>query len=59
MQFLCKSTPTLKMTICCFSLGGTLDFRDFLQKKFYNIDYRKDAQGEHGNGGINVVSRTR
>ena len=26
---------------CCFSLGGNLDFLDFLQKKFYNIDYRK------------------
>ena len=25
---------------CCFSLGGNLDFLDFLQKKFYNIDYR-------------------
>ena len=24
---------------CCFSLGGNLDFLDFLQKKFYNIDY--------------------
>ena len=24
---------------CCFSLGGNLDFPDFLQKKFYNIDY--------------------
>ena len=25
---------------CCFSLGGNLDFLDFLQKKFYNINYR-------------------
>ena len=24
---------------CCFTLGGNLDFLDFLQKKFYNIDY--------------------
>ena len=24
---------------CCFSLGGNLDFRDFLQKKFFNINY--------------------
>ena len=24
---------------CCFSLGGNLDFLDFLQKKFYNINY--------------------
>ena len=23
----------------CFSLGGNLDFPDFLQKKFYNINY--------------------
>ena len=25
---------------CCFSLGGNLDFPEFLQKKFYNINYR-------------------
>ena len=25
---------------CCFSLGGNLDF---LQKKFYNINYRKGS----------------
>ena len=25
---------------CCFSLGKFLDFLDFLQKKFYSIDYR-------------------
>ena len=24
---------------CCFSLGENLDFLDFFQKKFYNIDY--------------------
>ena len=24
----------------CFSLGGHLDFIDFLQKRFYNINYR-------------------
>ena len=24
---------------CCFSLGGNLDFLDFLQNKFYNIGY--------------------
>ena len=23
---------------CCLSLGGNLDFLDFLQKKFYNIN---------------------
>ena len=27
---------------CCVHLGGNLDFPDFLQKKFYNIDYRSD-----------------
>ena len=24
---------------CCFGLRGNLDFPDFLQKKFYNINY--------------------
>ena len=24
---------------CCFSFGGNLDFPEFLQKKFYNINY--------------------
>ena len=32
---------------CCFSLGGNLDFLDFLQKKFYNINYRSYISG-HG-----------
>ena len=27
---------------CCFSFGGNLDFPEFLQKKFYNINYRID-----------------
>ena len=42
-----KQNYTLKLFVafkmaysCCFSLGGNLDFLDFLQKKFYNIDYR-------------------
>ena len=26
---------------CCFSLGGNLDFLDFPQRKFYNIDCLK------------------
>ena len=31
----------VKMTYsCCFSLGGNLDFPEFVQKKFYNSDYR-------------------
>ena len=25
---------------CSFSLRGNLDFTDFVQKKFYNIDFR-------------------
>ena len=25
---------------CCFGLRGNLDFPDFFQKKFYNINYR-------------------
>ena len=25
---------------CCFGLRGNLEFTDFLQKKFYNINYR-------------------
>ena len=30
----------LKMVYpCCFGLRGNLDFSDFLQKKFYNINY--------------------
>ena len=32
----------LKMAIsCCFGLRGNLDFPDFLQIKFYNINYWK------------------
>ena len=32
---------SLKMAIsCCFGLRGNLDFPDFLQIKFYNINYR-------------------
>ena len=41
-----KQIDTLKLFIafkmaysCCFSLGGNLDFPEFLQKKFYNINY--------------------
>ena len=40
-----KQNYTLKLCIafkmaycCCFSLGGNLDFLDFRQKKFYNIN---------------------
>ena len=43
-----KQNYTLELCIafkmaysCCFSLGGNLDFPEFLQKKFYNINYRK------------------
>ena len=41
-----KQIYTLKLFIafkmaysCSFSLGGNLDFPDFLQKNFYNINY--------------------
>ena len=41
-----KQIYTLKLLIafkmaysCCFSSGGNLDFLEFLQKKFYNINY--------------------
>ena len=41
-----KQNYTLKLFVafkmaysCCFSLGGNLDFPEFLQKKFYNINY--------------------
>ena len=41
-----KQIYTLKLFIvfktaysCCFSLGGNLDFPEFLQKKFNNINY--------------------
>ena len=42
--FLSK-TPELFIALemvnyCCFSLGGNLENLDFLQKKFYNINYR-------------------
>ena len=32
---------------CCFSFGGNLDFPEFLQRKFYNINYWRSS--EHGN----------
>ena len=45
-QAIFKQNYTLELFIalemvyyCCFTLGGNLDFLDFLQKKFYNIDY--------------------
>ena len=28
---------------CCFGLRGNLEFPDILQKKFYNIIYRKEG----------------
>ena len=43
----CKQIYTLKLFIAfkmaysfCFNFGGNLEFPDFLQKKFYNINYR-------------------
>ena len=45
-QAIFKQNYTLELFIalemvyyCCFSLGGNVDFLDFLQKKFYNINY--------------------
>ena len=42
-----KQNYTLKVFVafktansCCFTLRGNLNFPDFLQKKFYNINYR-------------------
>ena len=33
-----------KMTYsCCFSFGENLDFPQFIQKKFYNINYKSSA----------------
>ena len=29
----------------CFSFGGNLDFPDFLQRKFYNINYSSSGYG--------------
>ena len=28
---------------CCFSLGGNIDFPEFLHKKFYNINCRSQS----------------
>ena len=43
-----KQINTIKLFIafkinysCCFSFGGNLDLPEFLQKKFYNINYRR------------------
>ena len=45
-----KQIFTLKLLIafkmaysCCFSQRGNLDFLDFLQKKFYNINSRRSC----------------
>ena len=39
---------------CHFSLGGNLDFLDFLQKKFYNIYYCCIMYGKFKNCFVNV-----
>ena len=42
-----KLLITFKMAYsCCFSFGGNLDFPEFLQTKFYNINYRYNKQGD-------------
>ena len=55
-----KQIYTLKLFIafkmaysCCFSLGGNLDFPEFLQKKFYNIYYSSE-QIRHNNDCIST-----
>ena len=42
-----KFTPELLIVLkvvysCCFGFKGNLEFPDFLQKLFYNINYRTD-----------------
>ena len=40
----------LKMAYCCYlGLRGNLDFPDFLQKKFYNINSLSDHQASNFN----------
>ena len=34
-----QKSPEKMAYSCCFSLGGNLDFPEFLQKKFYNINF--------------------
>ena len=47
---------TFKMAyFCCFSLGGTLYFPDFLQKKFYNIDFNINKFSTKFNSTISTV----
>ena len=42
-NYTAKLFITFKMAYsCCFSLGGYLDFPEFLKKKFYNINYWSD-----------------
>ena len=40
---------------CSFSFGGNLDFPEFLQKSFYNINYRNVFYSAQY---LNVVSST-
>ena len=43
---------------CCFSLGGNLGFLDFLQKKFYNINYRTSRiKYERGDSGAKTFGK--
>ena len=45
----------LKMAYCCcLGLRGNLDFPDFLQKNFYNINYRR----KKGSGSIQLKTLT-
>ena len=44
---------------CCFSLGGNLNFPEFLQKKFYNINYSVTRLGEISSVWQNIRSLIR
>ena len=52
-----KLFVTFKMAYsCCFSSGGNLDFLEFLQKKFYNINYR--TENENPKNAQNTVQKS-
>ena len=43
-NYTAKLLITFKMAYsCCFSLGGNLDFLDFLQKRFYRNQLQEKA----------------
>ena len=41
LNYIQKLSISVKISYsCCFGLRGNLEFPDFLQKQFYNINYR-------------------